>query len=94
MYTEEDVLADIRACVEQVNAQLPTETRIGTGGDAVLVGPGGAESLTLIMLLVEVEDAVARRGRRVDIVDAAVVGKDGPRFRTVRDLARWIVASQ
>jgi hypothetical protein len=94
MYTTEQALDDIASSIGRINEQLPKESRLDTAAGTVLLGPGGAESLTLVSLLVEVEEAVAARtGRQLDLVDAAVMGPDGPRFTTVGDLAAWLAAT-
>lgn len=95
MYTYEEALSDVVAGIARINEQLPRESRLGVSADTVLVGPGGAESLTLVSLLVEIEEAVAARSsRRMDLVDAAIMGPEGPRFTTAGDLARWISNAQ
>lgn len=95
MYGYEEALGDIVKCIARINEPLPRESQLGTDADTVLIGAGGAESLTLVTLLVEVEEvAAARLPRRVDLVDAAVLGPEGAKFRTVGDLARFLSNAQ
>lgn len=88
----ERTLREIYACIDRINEQLPPEERIAKDPGTVLVAAdGGLESLTLINLMVEVEEAVATAaGKRVSILEGALMHKDGARFSTVDELARWI----
>ncbi len=87
MNSHERTLALVFACLSRINDQLPKAERIAASEDTVLVGPGGLESLTLINLLVEIEEALHEAtGTRVQLLDEALAGAAGARFSTVRDL--------
>ena len=92
MYNRESALRDILSCIEIINDQLPPDEKIAKADDTVLAGVEGVlESLTLVTLMVEIEEAVEEgSGVRVPILEEAVMHEDGARFSTVADLARWI----
>ncbi|MBJ6984064.1 hypothetical protein [Luteimonas sp. MC1750] len=57
MSTRDTVLAVLRQSIDAINAQLPAARRLGTSPDQALVGAGsGVESLTLMGLVVDIED--------------------------------------
>lgn len=91
MDNNDRILADILSCIDRINEQLPRANRIAAAESTVLVGVGGLESLTLINLVVEIEEAVSvTQGRRVSLLEEALMGSDGAKFTTVGDLAQWI----
>ena len=71
---------------------MPVDSQIRMSPELVLVGSqDGLDSLTLITLIVEVEDKVKRKsGVYISILDLAVMSEDGPKFSTVSELAEWI----
>lgn len=89
---QESALRDIFACIEKINEQLPPEERIAKDKATILAGTGSAlESLTLINLMVELEETVhASSNKRISILEGALMGKDGALFSTVAELANWI----
>lgn len=92
MYDREKALKDILACVGRINEQLPPDDRIAQSADTLLVGEGSRlESLTLVNLMVEIEETVsASSGRRVSILEEALMQKEGARFSTIGELSEWI----
>ena len=92
MYDQTSTLSDISACIDLINEQLPPEQRIAKHVGTLLVGSGCAlESLTLITLMVEIEEAVnAACGKRLSVLEGALMHKDGAQFSTVGELAKWI----
>ncbi len=93
MPTDDQTRSLVHECLARINEQLAVPDRIAVADDTVLVGPGGLESLTLINLMVELEEAVhATLGRRVSILEEALMGADGAQFSTVGDLVRWLAA--
>lgn len=93
MYSHEQALRDIFSCIEMINEQLPADDRIVAAAGTKLVGDGvSLESLTLINLIVEIEERVAvSSGTRLAVLDTAVMTKGGAQFSTVGELAQWIV---
>jgi hypothetical protein len=92
MYDRESALKNIHASIDRINEQLPPGERIVKADTTILVGAGSTlESLTLINLMVEIEETVAAaQGRRLSILEGALMHGDGARFSTVDDLALWI----
>jgi hypothetical protein len=92
MYDQAAALKDVFACIDRVNEQLPPSDRIGKSGTTVLAGPGSAlESLTLVTLMIEIEEAVqAASGKRLSVLEGALMHEDGARFSTAAELAQWI----
>ncbi|MDQ3002359.1 MAG: hypothetical protein M3Y08_13995 [Fibrobacterota bacterium] len=92
MYDQESAIKDIFTCFDRINEQLPPEERIAKDTGTLLVGTGSAlESLTLINLMVEIEETVsASSGRRISLLEGALMHKEGARFSTVQQLANWI----
>jgi hypothetical protein len=92
MYDQASIFAEISVCIDRINEQLPPEQRIAKLTDTVLFGPGSTlDSLTLINLMVEVEEAVnAAYRKRFSILEDALMHKDGAQFYTLGELAKWI----
>jgi hypothetical protein len=92
MTNQATIVDAILTCVDSVNRDLPPADRIARAADTRIAGTGSAvPSLTLINLILEVEDAVAPLlGKRIDILDGAASGDQGLRFSSIQDLAAWI----
>jgi hypothetical protein len=92
MYNQESALKDIFECIDKINEQLPPDDRILKEPGTTLVGTGSAlESLTLINLMVEIEETVsASTKHRLSILEGALMHKDGAQFSTALELASWI----
>lgn len=92
MYNQASAFADISACIDRINEQLPPEQRIAKHAGTLLVGSGSTlDSLTLITLMVEIEEAVnAASPKRLSVMEDALMNKDGAQFSTVGQLANWI----
>ena len=86
------VLKDIFECIDKINEQLPPGDRIAKEPGVIFIGPGGAlESLTLINLMVEIEETVAASSKhRLSILEGALMHEDGAQFSTALELAKWI----
>lgn len=93
MPTDDEIRTLVNDCLARINEQLSAADRIAMADETVLVGAGGLESLTLINLMVELEEGVqATFGRRVAILEEALMGADGAQFSTVGELVRWLSA--
>ena len=92
MYKQELALKDIFDCIDKINEQLPPDDRIAKEPGSILVGPGsGLDSLTLINLMVEIEETVSASSKyRLSILEGALMHKDGAQFSTALELAKWI----
>jgi len=95
MYNQKSALANIMACIERVNEQLPLDQRIVKDKETLLFGAGSTlDSLSLINLMVEIEELVSiTSGKRISVLEAALMHADGAQFSSVDDLAKWIAES-
>jgi hypothetical protein len=89
---QNDALTIIFDCVTELNKQLPPAERLAKAENSVLVGHGSAlDSLSIITLLVSVEDAVAARGgARVSLLDNPNLTEEHGRFHTLGSLADFV----
>jgi acyl carrier protein len=80
------------ACIDSVNRLQPSNAQLVKEPDSVLVGDGGVlDSLALITLLVELEDAL-RTKLAVEcplIEDDLLADAQGP-YRSIANLTEWI----
>jgi len=75
-------------CIEELNNQLPPESRLQKSLDAILVGEGGTlDSLGLITFIVSLEEALEEEtGVHMALLEEELlVDSNGP-FRTVGSL--------
>jgi acyl carrier protein len=82
----------IRQCVQDLNKQLTAGERLDDSPETILAGEGGKlDSLSLITLLVAIEEAVEKNfAVRVAVLDEEMLGADDGPYRTLGSLARWI----
>ena len=81
-------------CIEELNRQLPPESKLKNSLDAILVGEGGAlDSLGLITLIVSLEEAVQEEtGICMELLEEELlIDSEGP-FRTVGSIVNWIIS--
>ena len=95
MYNQESALANIMLCIDRINEQLPLDQRIVKDKETLLFGAGSTlDSLSLINLIVEVEELVSLTlGKRISVLEAALMNADSAQFSSVGDLAKWIAES-
>ena len=81
----------IYKCVETINNDLPETLRLSPEPHSVLIGQGGVyDSLSVINLLVAIEDALNTSGEQVMLLDEDLVTDfDGP-YSTLYKLAEFI----
>lgn len=93
IYNQKSALEDILICIDSINEQLPLEHRISKDLGTLLLGEGSVlDSLSLINLMVEIEEIVSiKTGKRLAILEGALMRDEGGQFFTVEDLAKWIV---
>ena len=80
------------ACIDSANRMLPSDAKLAKSPDTVLVGDSGVlDSLALINLLVDLEDAL-RTNLGVEcplIEDDLLADAQGP-YRSIANLTEWI----
>ncbi|MGH2545823.1 MAG: acyl carrier protein [Acidimicrobiales bacterium] len=76
----------------ELNGSLDVEIDVGRGAEALLFGQDGAlDSLGLVMLLVDVEQAVEERlGQSLTLADDAALSQARSPFRSIGSLARYV----
>ena len=86
------ILQLIFICIDTLNEQQPPNEQVEKSASTVLAGSGSVlESLSLINLIVGIEDALEPIAHhRVDVLEKALMSKDGAKFSTVEELAKWI----
>ena len=81
-------------CIEELNCQLPPESRLQKSLDAILVGEGGVlDSLGLITLIVSLEEALEEEiGAHTALLEEEfLVDSNGP-FCTLGSLIDWVIS--
>lgn len=80
--------------MERLNEQLPAENRIKAELDTIIVGDQATlDSLSLITLLIDIEDTVAAELRiKISILEEGLAGEGGLRFGSLNQLADWILS--
>jgi D-alanine--poly(phosphoribitol) ligase subunit 2 len=81
-------------CIEELNRQLPSEAKLQTSLDTILVGEGGVlDSLGLITFIVSLEEALLEEtGSHMALLkEELLVDSEGP-FRTVGSMVSWIIS--
>lgn len=93
MSDQKDIAGIIDGCIEELNQQLPEEAKLVRSSTSILVGEGGTlDSLGLITLLVNVEQALAEKcGISVSLLDELMAEHAGEHpFHTVASLLEWV----
>jgi acyl carrier protein len=90
----EAVLREIYDAIRRVNELREPGDRLACAEDTVLYGPGGAlDSLGLVSLLLDVEEAVnARSGQSLVLADEHAMAQRRNPFRDVGSLADYVTA--
>ena len=77
--------------IEAANASRDPHSQLETSADAALFGaPSPLDSLSLVALLIDIEDAFAAQGCIVALSDARALSERRSPFRTVPALAAYI----
>ena len=91
MPTSVDTLKVVFDCIDQLNQQLPLELRLPKSPETVFTGAGSTlDSLSIITLLVAVEQAAGERGIAISLLDHPELGNETGPFRTLGSLAALI----
>jgi acyl carrier protein len=89
----DDIVRDVYAAVQSVNElRLPSEQLV-CAEETILFGPGGGlDSLGLVSMVLEVEEAVNRRfGSNLVLADEHALARKRNPFRDVRSLVDYIL---
>lgn len=94
MMREDEVVEVIYEAIRDMNRSRSTEAQVSCSEDVVLFGPGGAlDSLALVSLILDVEDALDdRSGRRLVLADERAMSQRRNPFRDVRSLADYVMS--
>jgi hypothetical protein len=80
--------------IEQVNLARRPEARLALGEDAVIFGDGSPlDSLGLVALLIDIEEALHEHGHTVTLSDARAMSQSRSPFRSVPALVAFIQES-
>jgi hypothetical protein len=89
--TRSDIEGVVLSAVEGVNLGRDPGLHLRVAPDAVLFGPGSPlDSLGLVGLLVDIEDALRDRGIDVELSDARAMSQTRSPFRDVPSLVGYI----
>lgn len=90
----EDVIQDIYLAMNRVNELLDADHRLTHDEETVLFGPdAGLDSLGLVSLILDVEEAVnEREGTALILADARALSRHRNPFRNVRSLADYVMS--
>jgi len=92
MLSPEQALASVFDAIDEINAQLPDGMRVEKSPDTSLTGDQSPlDSLTLINLLVALEEVVARqRGEAMQLLDEDLLGEPEGPYSTPATLAAYL----
>ena len=80
--------------IEQVNLARRPEARLALDDDAVIFGDGSPlDSLGLVALLIDIEEALYEHGHSVTLSDARAMSQSRSPFRSVPALVAFIQES-
>jgi acyl carrier protein len=86
-----EIEAVILGAVKSVNLARKPEAQLEIGPDAPIFGGGSPlDSLGLVTLLIEIEDALLDRGHTVTLSDARAMSQTRSPFRSVTALVAYI----
>ena len=89
--TEAEISALVLRAIENVNRARTPETRLVIAPDAPVFGAGSPlDSLGLVSLLIDIEEALSDRGHEVTLSDARAMSDTRSPFRDVPALVAHI----
>lgn len=89
--TEADIEALVLHAIGNLNLARRPEERLAVTPDAAVFGPGSPlDSLGLVSLLMDIEEALSDRGLAVTLSDARAMSQKASPFRNVRSLSAYI----
>jgi acyl carrier protein len=85
------ILAIVLEAVEQANLGRVPEQRLDTAPDAALFGaPSPLDSLGLVALLIDIEEAFEREGHAIVLSDERALSQSRSPFRSIPSLVAYI----
>jgi len=89
--TREDIQRVVLAAMAGVNASRDADQQLQIAADALVFGPGSPlDSLGLVGLLVDIEDALRDEGHEVSLSDSRAMSQSRSPFRSVPTLVTYI----
>lgn len=89
--TTDEISDLVLRAIERVNMARKPEARLAVSPDAPLFGDGSPlDSLGLVSLLIDVEEALQDRGMQVTLSDARAMSQSNSPFRSVPALVAYI----
>jgi acyl carrier protein len=89
--TREDIQGLVLTAVAGVNASRDADQQLPVTPDALVFGPGSPlDSLGLVGLLVDIEDALRDAGHEVSLSDSRAMSQSRSPFRSVPTLVAYI----
>jgi len=93
--TSDEISDLVLSAIERVNLARKPEARLEIRADARLFGDGSPlDSLGLVSLLIDVEEALLDRGFQVTLSDARAMSQTNSPFRSVPALVDYILAQR
>ncbi len=88
-----DIVREIYRALERANALRPPDDQIACAEESALYGVAGAlDSLGLVALILDVEEAISERvGRLVVLADEKAMAQSRSPFRNVRSFADYVL---
>lgn len=90
--TQEKIVNAVYAAVDELNPQLPKQTRIEKSMDAPLYGAAGKlESLDFVTFIMEVEEKIKSEfGEEITIADENLLSREKSPFATLGTLVEYL----
>jgi 2-phospho-L-lactate transferase/gluconeogenesis factor (CofD/UPF0052 family) len=89
--TRDDIQQVVLTAMAGVNASRDADAQLQLAPDALVFGPGSPlDSLGLVGLLVDIEDALRDAGREVSLSDSRAMSQSRSPFRSVPTLVAYI----
>lgn len=89
--TREEIQELVLAAMAGVNASRDADQQLQVAADALVFGPGSPlDSLGLVGLLVDIEDALRDEGHDVSLSDSRAMSQSRSPFRSVPTLVAYI----
>ena len=88
---EQDIAEVVFDALRLTNKSRPLDRQLAVNPSAPLFGSGSAlDSLGLVALVIDIEDALRDRGRVIDLSSAQALSPRNSPFRTVQTLIDYI----
>ena len=78
-------------CAEELNKQLPEESKIILDESTAIIGKNSPlDSLGIVTLMISIEEHVAYKGIKINIMDVLTEANEPP-FVSIGDMALWLL---